>query len=62
MDHLRINDQSGGNIQIDAQDSVYREESFRYGNTLVRRVIERSLEPLLGSGHCRIQSGRDHIT
>ena len=47
LDHLGINNESGCNIGVDSEDRINGQECFRHRDTLVCRVVECSLKPLL---------------
>ena len=58
LDHLRIDYQTVHHIQIQIQNAVHCQKSFRYAETLIGGIIQCPLKPL-----CRChQHGIDHIT
>ena len=61
LDDLRVNDQTGNDVDHDVEDCVNGKECLRHGNALVRRVVERALEPLGSRGERRIQAVADNV-
>ena len=54
LDDLRVNDQTGNDVDHDVEDCVNGKECLRHGNALVRGVVERALEPLGSRGERRV--------
>ena len=61
LDHLRVDDEAGDDIDVELQDGVGRKERFRDGDPLVGGIVECSLEPLGGRGERRVQGIGGHI-
>ena len=61
LDDLRVNDQTGNDVDHDVEDCVNGKECLRHGNALVRRVVERALEPLGSRGERRVQAVADDV-
>ena len=55
LDDLRVDDEAVRHVHHEVQDRVGREERLRHADTLVRRVVERALEPLRRSRDGRVQ-------
>ena len=59
FNNLRIYHHVAADVDEQVQNTVHCQERFRYGNSLVGRIVQRSFEPLSRSGDCRVQ-GIDH--
>ena len=58
---LRMDDQAARDVLEQDQDRVGREERLGNGDALVRRVVQRALEPLGGGGHGRVEREDDDV-
>ena len=52
-DHLRIDDQPGGDVLVQDQDRVDRQKRLRQRQPAVGAVVERPLQPLRGRASAR---------
>ena len=58
---LLVDAQTCRHVLHQAENAVYGEEALREGNAAVGRVVQRSLEPLRGGRHRRVQRVSHHV-
>ena len=61
LDHLGVHHKTVGHVAVQVQDAVDRQKRFGNAQSLVRGIIERTLEPLGGGCDGGVQAVDDHI-
>ncbi|OPZ68321.1 MAG: hypothetical protein BWY81_00891 [Firmicutes bacterium ADurb.Bin467] len=60
-DHRRVDDHAGGDVRVQFEHGVGRQERLGQRKAAVRAVVERALEPLRRGGHLRVLQKRHYV-